>query len=109
MVANRGGVVINDSQQVKAHLASLLRLENVGMFLGAGASKAAGGQFVNQLWHSLLTNHIQDAPFLQENHFVDLRSIDVNATSTPNIAELADIIEIAEREWQRGGQTNLKL
>lgn len=37
-VAMRGAALLNDEVELQAHLASLLRLENVGLLLGAGAS-----------------------------------------------------------------------
>ena len=54
----RGGVAIDaprdDSRKdITALLALGLRLENVGVFLGAGASCAASGKTLNQIWDSL--------------------------------------------------------
>lgn len=109
MIANRGGLLIQDELQVRAHLASLLRLEHVGMFLGAGASKAAGGQLVKELWSSFLTSYAKDAKFLQENGFVEPKAIDLSTVAVPDIEELADSIEIAEREWSRESKTHPKL
>ena len=36
--AIRGATALADEIQLEAHLASLLRLENIGLLLGAGAS-----------------------------------------------------------------------
>ena len=37
-------------EDLKAHLAALLRLENIGFFLGSGASVGPGGKTISQLW-----------------------------------------------------------
>jgi hypothetical protein len=49
-VAHRGGSLLK-LEEVKAHLANLLQLENVAVLLGAGASVGAGGLVVKALWN----------------------------------------------------------
>lgn len=48
-VAYRGGRWLSVSE-VDIHLASMLRLENVGILLGAGASTGVNGMTMSQLW-----------------------------------------------------------
>ncbi len=104
LVANRGGTQL-ELDELKAHLASLLRLENIGVLLGAGASVGAGGQTVKQLWSQFVANHPQSASVLQQWGFVSAQDIDVDLErrSTPNIERLGDSLEIAHIEWSRQG------
>ncbi len=50
LIAQRGGVPLSDETELRVLLASLLRLENIGVLLGAGASVSAGGSTMKQLW-----------------------------------------------------------
>ncbi|WP_420468426.1 hypothetical protein [Panacagrimonas sp.] len=70
VVAYRGGTSITDEVQLKAYLASLLRLENVGVLLGAGASCSAGGKTMQQLWIDFLSESPDDAKWLLDQGFI---------------------------------------
>jgi len=124
IVAYRGGKKITDELELQAYLASLLRLENVGLLLGAGASCSAGGQTMRTLWTSFLRDSPADANWLLSQKFIteDERrlplpprpTLPAGATTTstnpfipalpaslPNFEVLLDRLEIAILEWER--------
>lgn len=95
-----------DEQDLRAHLASMLRLENVSVLLGAGASVAAGGSTVSQLWSNFLNKYPDSA-----NCFAVDKFIETESHETPNIEVLLDQLEIAQIDWKRRkpGSRNLKV
>lgn len=131
IVAYRGGTPLKDDIELKAYLASLLRLENVGLLLGAGASCSAGGRTMNQMWASFLIAAPTHADWLLANKLIEpahrlvplpplppgvplptspappLPGVapppPVALPQTPNIEALADSLEIAILEWDRQG------
>ncbi|WP_369926568.1 SIR2 family anti-phage-associated protein [Xanthomonas sp. NCPPB 2632] len=100
-VAFRGGSKIEDKIALRAHLANLLRLENVGMLLGAGASVSAGGKVVKDLWDAFVEEYAKSAEWLADEGLVSAEDADIKGTSTPNIEQLADRLGIALAEWAR--------
>jgi hypothetical protein len=86
---------------LRAHLATLLRLENVGVLLGAGASVGVGGQTVKQLWKSFVEEFDESASWLLHEGFVSEQDVDLDHTNTPNVEVLADKLAIASAEWLR--------
>ncbi|PPT82670.1 hypothetical protein XarzCFBP7410_15285 [Xanthomonas arboricola pv. zantedeschiae] len=130
IVAYRGGKQITDEIELQAYLASLLRLENVGLLLGAGASCSAGGQTMRMLWTSFLLGNTVEADWLLSQKFINdderrllplpppplpagvapdppALSNSVPVTSLPNFEVLLDKLEIAILEWRR--QSNPEL
>jgi len=130
IVAYRGGKQITDELELQAYLASLLRLENVGLLLGAGASCSAGGQTMRTLWTSFLRDSPADADWLLSQKFVtederrlplpSLPALPAGATtastnpfipvlvaSLPNFEVLLDRLEIAILEWERQGSSEI--
>lgn len=130
IIAYRGGKPITDELELQAYLASLLRLENVGLLLGAGASCSAGGQTMRTLWTSFLAQSSDKADWLLAQKFIteDERrlplpplpspppgvvpaaptlSIPVPVASLPNFEVLLDKLEIAILEWERHGNPQL--
>lgn len=124
ITAYRGGKPITDELELQAYLASLLRLENVGLLLGAGASCSAGGQTMRTLWTSFLSDSPADAEWLLSQKFITederrlplppLPALSAGATtastnpfitgltaSLPNFEVLLDRLEIAILEWER--------
>lgn len=124
ITAYRGGKPITDELELQAYLASLLRLENVGLLLGAGASCSAGGQTMRTLWTSFLRDSPADAEWLLSQRFITederrlplppLPALPAGATtastnpsitgltaSLPNFEVLLDRLEIAILEWER--------
>lgn len=91
----RGGDAL-PSQELSGHLALALRLENIGVLLGAGASVAAGGQTINQLWKGLEASSPQTLSWLRKNKYVD-------EGGSPNIEEVLSLLAISERDLQRSG------
>lgn len=70
IIAYRGGKSISDEVELQAYLASLLRLENVGLLLGAGASCSAGGLTMRGLWTSFLVAEPAQADWLLAQKFI---------------------------------------
>ncbi|WP_115048002.1 SIR2 family anti-phage-associated protein [Xanthomonas arboricola] len=130
IVAYRGGKQITDEIELQAYLASLLRLENVGLLLGAGASCSAGGQTMRMLWTSFLLGNKAEADWLLSQKFINdderrllplpppplppgvtpdppALSNAVPVTSLPNFEVLLDKLEIAILEWRRQSSPEL--
>jgi hypothetical protein len=110
IIVTRGGTQLG-LDELKAHLATLLRLENVGVLLGAGASVTAGGHTVQFLWSQFVQAYPGSAQTLLQWNFVG--ASDVNADpaqrTTPNIERLGDTLEIASLEWRRMGTAAAQL
>lgn len=108
-VGIRGATTLKDEVELRAHLATLLRLENVGLLLGAGASVAAGGKTMWSLWDDYLVASPAAAQWLHDQGFVSADAIDVNPLNrvVPNVERLGDSLEIALAEWTRQGHADL--
>jgi hypothetical protein len=99
--AIRGGTALEDQTELEAHLASLLRLENVGLLLGAGASVAAGGLTMIALWTKFVTECAGDAAWMVEHGFITAEATNPPKPVTPNFERLIDSLEIALSDWSR--------
>lgn len=92
--AIRGGVYMK-KEELEAHLAALIRLENVGVLLGAGASAGSlGGKVVKELWELFCRGYSEDFNWLLAEGFVE-------KGQEPNVESLLDTIEVAILEWGR--------
>jgi len=112
VVAYRAGKTLSDEMELRAHLASLLRLENIALLLGAGASCAAGGSTMNEVWANFVSLAAPDARWLVDNQFVDGAFLVPRPPVgpppalprpplAPNVEALVDALEIAIMEWTR--------
>ncbi len=104
LFAFRGGKALT-SEELQAHLAALIHLENVGVLMGAGCSAGAvGGMTMKQLWELFVQEYSHSALWLKEKGFLtdNLKML----TGAYNIEKLLDSLEIAQKEWQRQGWTN---
>lgn len=101
LIACRGSTPITDEVALRAHLAMLLRLENIGVLLGAGASVGAGGKTVKQLWSNFVDDFDESASWLLQEGFVSEQDVDLNQSNIPNVELLADKLAIASAEWLR--------
>lgn len=110
--AYRAGRALTDETELRAHLAALLRLENIGMLIGAGASCSAGGKTMAGVWADFLATSGVDAQWLLNNTFVPLSCVVPGPPAGPppaapippvpaNVEELGDALEIAIMEWTR--------
>jgi hypothetical protein len=79
-----------------AHLALAIRLENVGVLLGAGASKGVGGMVMSDVWALLENQYADQVLFLRENKFLA-------DTGPGNVELLLDRLEIACLDGVRTG------
>ncbi len=99
MVATRGASCLT-YEELQAHLAAVVRLENVGLLLGAGCSCGdVGGKTIKQTWCDFSKNSPDEKCYLIDQHFVD------DTPSPPNLEALFDSLEIALNEWVRLGWT----
>lgn len=99
--AIRGASALADEVELEAHLASLLRLENVGLLLGAGASVAAGGLTMVALWNHFVDQCPVDAAWMVEHGFIEATAAADQNRVAPNIERLIDSVEIALSDWSR--------
>jgi len=82
-------------EESEAHVASLLCLENIGVFLGSGASCELGGKTVKRIWRDFKKEYSESFEWLQNEKFV---------SDPVNIEVLLDTIEIALKEWTRANR-----
>ncbi|WP_237142330.1 SIR2 family anti-phage-associated protein [Pseudomonas gregormendelii] len=99
--AIRGGSALADETELEAHLASLLRLENIGLLLGAGASVAAGGLTMIVLWTRFVTECPGDAAWMVKHGFIREDATTLPRPVAPNFEYLIDSLEIALSDWTR--------
>lgn len=88
--AIRGGKALTDEEYL-AHLALAMRLENVGVLLGAGSSISAGGKILKDVWQHYCNTYKESVTWLKMNQFLP----------NENIEALLDRIHTAEQEWKR--------
>jgi len=93
--AIRGSRPLNEDE-FASHLALAIRLENVGILLGAGASKCAGGLTMDDVWTLLETNAADEVKTLREQKFL-------TDGEKPNVEYLLDRLEIACLDGERLG------
>ncbi|MCO8123316.1 SIR2 family protein [Stieleria sp. TO1_6] len=87
VIAFRGDSKL-DEEALRAHLAAVLRLEHIGVLLGAGASVGVGGMTINTLWEEFTTEFNDSFETLKEHSFVEDDEI-------PNLEEVMDDLQIA--------------
>ncbi|RKX58040.1 MAG: hypothetical protein DRP29_07400 [Thermodesulfobacteriota bacterium] len=103
IIAIRGNHLLN-KEKLKAHLAALLRLENIGVFLGNGASTVAGSKLFREIWENFVQNYPEEHNWLKKQNFLpELKYSEKDV----NVEDLLDNIEIALKEWQRAGNQEL--
>lgn len=109
LVIARGGQLLREEVDLRALLAAVVRLENVGVFLGAGASLSVGGNTMERVWQSFVDACGREAAWLTAHSFVEPTAThsDPALRKAPNVERLFDSIEIAAREWARAGNTEL--
>lgn len=116
-IAYRGGKKITNEVEFQAYLASMLRLENIGLLLGAGASCSADGQTMSQLWTSFLSDAPTSADWLLNEKFITQNERNAPCATglsspsyqaeNPNLEVLLDKLEIALIEWERQASRKL--
>lgn len=100
-VAIRGSTIVKDEIELQAHLAALLRLENTGLLLGAGASCSAGGKTMAGVWNDFIATTPEDARWLEQKGFLSPEVIFGGSNAVPNVETLIDSLEVALTEWRR--------
>ena len=80
---------------LEAHLAAVVRLENVGILLGAGASAGAlGGVTMADLWTDFTKCFQSSTAWLRREGFI-------SAGENVNVEKITDALEITRLEWKR--------
>ncbi len=96
----RGGKWLT-GDDLQAHLAAVLRLENVGVLLGSGASIGAlGGKTMRDLWTAFQRDYPKSHSWMEAQAFFQKDQL-------PNPELLADALEIAVIEWRRAKRSDL--
>ena len=97
LCAIRGTQMLNSSE-LQAHLAAVVRLENIGVLLGAGASlRPLGGMTMEGLWSYFVKTYRPSFSWLTDHQFISSRSdLDVEV--------LLDTLEVTRLEWTRTGR-----
>lgn len=89
LVSVRAGESLAE-EKLRAHLALLLRVENLGALFGSGTSVSAGGQHMGKVWQSFKENHADSYKFL-----LDKELIPVNGAALANFESLIAKIQLA--------------
>lgn len=100
VIAYRGDSKLNEDA-LRAHLATILRLEHVGLLLGAGASVDLGGMTIQKLWEYFKAEFAPSAEALMDHNFF-------TADETPNLEILLDQLEVACLEAERTNGKHLE-
>lgn len=109
IVGIRGATPLTDEVELQAQLATLLRLENVGLMLGAGASVTAGGKTMWSLWSDFVDSSPNEARWLEENAFIQPEALAApDDRVVPNVELLNDSLEIALVEWRRQAHADVE-
>jgi len=77
-----------ERRDLESHLSSLCQLENVGILLGAGASKSAGGMVMKEIWLDFKARNEPKIPILRDKYKL-IRQQEIEANSV-NIELLID-------------------
>ena len=94
LCARRGSHWLS-SDELEAHLAAALRLENIGVFLGAGSSlKPLGGRTVPQLWNEFQNENASSVDWLRAESFL-------SPGGRVDLEQLLDALEVTRLEWKR--------
>ena len=98
---------------LRAHLASILRLENIGVLLGAGASVGAGGKTMAELWEHFKTQSADEEKWLKAEGYLEHESnskrteASSHSSESPNVEALLDTLAISISEWKRANDKKL--
>lgn len=92
-----------NSGELPGHLALALRLENVAVLLGSGASVPAGGQTMRELWATLSNTNAALISWLTTYNFI------AEGEASPNIEEVLSKLEIALRDAERRKENTSEL
>lgn len=92
-------------KDLRAHIAALVRLENIGVLLGAGSSAGnVGGKTLSKIWDEFAAKHPDNIQWLKDHKFIS------PDTTVPNPEIIADRLEIARIEQERSsGRIKRKL
>lgn len=85
-----------DDEALRSHLGKVCRLEHVGVLLGSGASRDAGGQTMTELWETFAKEEASSLAVLAAAHYVP-------ALGIPNVEELLSTLNGDLSSQQRRG------
>ena len=95
IVARRGSRTLNVSE-LEAHLAACVRLQNVGVLLGAGASKDLSGKTMEDIRQDLQSESNRSIKWLRAKQFIPEK-----AEAELDVEKLISALEVARVEWTR--------
>lgn len=84
------------------HVASLVRMENISVLLGSGASVCAGGKTLGQVWQQFREQSKAELEWLKKQRFISDPDVNINPE------QLLSSLHLALPEWQRGAHPELK-
>ncbi|WP_293011386.1 SIR2 family protein [Oceanicaulis sp.] len=90
----RGGESITE-QELRSHLALALRMENVGVLFGAGASIDAGGKSMAGIWDNVIKADPELKPKLVDESYIS------NEDGTPDLEALIAKLELSKADLSR--------
>ena len=97
LCARRGSQWLTQ-ESLNAHLAAALRLESVGLLLGAGASRdPVGGLTMKEVWKRFQSRCGSSLDWLRSERFIA-------SEETVDVEKLIDELEITRLEWKRVGR-----
>ena len=98
--AKRGSQELSE-EELTAHIAMAVRLENVGVLLGCGASKGAGGMTMEEIWDWCRKKYSESVTWMTEQKF--LYNEDLHEDIIVDVEDLLDRLDIAEAYLSRHG------
>ncbi|HTW92373.1 MAG TPA: SIR2 family anti-phage-associated protein [bacterium] len=96
-VALRGERMMT-TRELRSHIAAAMRLQNVGVLLGAGASHEVGGKTMSEVWTDFEQSSPDGLQWLIAEGFVTKSDGDAAGV---NVETLLDTLRTAEAEWER--------
>lgn len=105
MISARRGEQWLTEDEIRAHLASVVRLENVALFLGSGAScgEDLGGMTLQQTWSYFAETYEDDVSWLRNHNFLS-----EDEDEDVNIEALSDSLQVALIEWRRSDNDSIE-
>lgn len=105
----RGGVVIDaprdDTRKTLVALLALgLRLDNVGVFLGSGASCGAGGKLMKEIWSGFISSDPNTVKWLRDAALLPAKD---DPQTLRNVEELASRLDLRIEVYRETGDAKL--
>ena len=96
-IAQRGEIKLTE-KDLNAYIATLLRIENVGILLGAGSSVCAGGKTMKELWNNIdkeSADWLKKEGYLENTNDIQTEFCANQIPEPPNVEELLSKLAIS--------------